>query len=152
MPYTGLTAKLVIEEKEIGYISNWSVDETCDTIEITKLGAKNKEIYPTFCYWSASAEGTADFTDKSAQYEIRRAMTEGKKVKVKFYLGTDVHESGDETEHYLEGDAYVNSFSVNISAEDKAGVSISLTGDGQLKYIPEPVVNDNADSSDTQNS
>ena len=34
MPYTGLTAKLTINDKQVAYISNWSVDETRDTIEI----------------------------------------------------------------------------------------------------------------------
>ena len=47
MPYTGLTAKLTINDKQVAYISNWSVDETRDTIEITQLGSKEKEIKPS---------------------------------------------------------------------------------------------------------
>lgn len=129
MPYTGLTAKLTINNKDVAYISNWSVDETCDTIEITRLGSKNKEVLPSLCYWSASAEGTADFSTDSAQKAIREAMVNGTEVDVKFYLDTNNNVA-------LYGKAFVNSFSVNISAEDKGGVSVSLTGNGKLNYEP----------------
>lgn len=133
MPYTGLTAKLTIDGKDVGYISNWSVDETRDTIEVTKLGSKDKEIFPTLHYWSASAEGTADFADKHSQLDIRDAMVNGKEITVKFYLDTNAKNDTAETRYvYLEGSAYVTSFSVNISAEDKGGVSISLTGTKEL--------------------
>lgn len=127
MPYTGLTARLTINDKKVAYISNWSVDETRDTIEITQLGKKEKEIKPSLHYWSASAEGTADFATESAQKEIRDAMLSDTPVDVKFYLDVDNNVA-------LYGKAYVTSFSVNISAEDKGGVSISLTGTGELTY------------------
>lgn len=132
MPYTGITGKLTIDygeksDQKVAYISNWSVDETRDVIEITQLGKKIKEIKPSLYYWSASAEGAADFSD-GAQDAIRDAMLKGEPVNVKFYLSDE-----KEKETYLEGEGYVTAFSVNISAEDKGGVSISLTGNDQLK-------------------
>lgn len=140
MPYKGITGRLTIlsdsqkNEKSSGnyvgtpvaYISNWSVEETRDVVEITQLGAKTKEILPTLLYWSASAEGAADFSG-GAQQALRKAMTEGTLVNVRFYLDKNT---------YLDGSAYVTAFSVNISAEDKGGVSISLTGNGGLKLTP----------------
>lgn len=121
--YTGLTAKLTIGENTVGYISNWSVEETRDTIEVTQIGQKNKEIYPTLCYWTASAEGTADYASDGSQKALRDAMIGGQAVQVKFYL--------NETD-YFSGTAYVTAFSTDISAEDKGNVSISLTGSGAL--------------------
>lgn len=121
--YTGLTAKLAIAETTVAYISNWSVEETRDIIEITKLGSKNKEKIPSLYGWSASADGTADFTTGSGHKELRDAMLAGTKVKAKFYLN-------DST--YLTGEAYVESLSMDISAEDKGNISISLSGDGDL--------------------
>ena len=123
--YTGLTAKLTINNSTtaVAYISNWSVDETRDIVEVTRLGEKTKEVAPTLYYWSASAEGTADFATPDAQKAIREAMITGTKIDVKFYLDNDT---------YLSGKAFVNTFSTNISAEDKGGVSISLTGSGEL--------------------
>lgn len=123
MAYTGITAKLTVGENEVAYISNWSVDETCDTIEVTKLGSRSKEVLSSFCYWTASAEGAVDFSTSSAQDTIRNAMVNGTPVQVKFYLDDNT---------YLSGTALVTAFSVNISAEDKGGVSISLTGTGEL--------------------
>ena len=123
MTYTGLTAKLTIGNDDIAYISNWSVEETRDVIEVTQLGSKNKKILPSLHYWTASAEGAADFTSSSGQKTIRDAMVNGTVITAKFYL--------DESTH-LVGNAIVTAFSVNISSEDKGGVSISLTGDGEL--------------------
>lgn len=138
MPYKGITGKLTIldgaaartadgyQGTPVAYISNWSVEETRDVVEITQLGEKSKEILPSLLYWSASAEGAADFSN-GAQQALRKAMTEGTPVNVRFYL---------DSETYLDGTAYVTAFSVNISAEDKGGVSISLTGSGELKLTP----------------
>ena len=50
-------------------------------------------------------------------------MVNGTAVNVRFYLDDGT---------YLDGIGYVTAFSVNISAEDKGGVSISLTGSGEL--------------------
>jgi predicted secreted protein len=125
MPYTGLTAKLTVGSAEVAYISNWSVEESCDTIEITQLGSNGKEVLPSLCYWTASAEGTADFSTLSAQKTLRDAMLSGTPVEVKFYLDENTA---------LKGTAIVTAFSVNISTEDKGGVSISLTGNGKLSF------------------
>lgn len=123
MAYTGLTAKLTVGGNTVAYISNWSVEETREAIEITKLGSMTKEIVPSLYSWTASAEGTADFDTDTSQTAIRQAMINGEFVEVKFYLSEN---------KYMTGTALVNSFSVNISAEDKGGVSISLTGQGSL--------------------
>lgn len=127
MIYTGLTAKLTIGENEtIGYISNWSVEETRDVIEVTQLGSKNKTVRPSLHYWTASAEGAADFESTSGQKKLRDAMVNGTAVTAKFYLDDGT---------YMTGKAYVTAFSVNISSEDKGGVSVSLTGDGELTLM-----------------
>ena len=127
--YTGLTAKLEIKTgaeaaaATVAYISNWSVEETRDIIEVTKLGSKAKEKKPSLYSWSASAEGTVDFGTSSNQKAFRDAMVAGTPVSVTFYL--------DETVKF-SGSAYIESMSVDISAEDKGNISISLNGDGEL--------------------
>lgn len=127
--YTGLTAKLEIKNGSEGaasvvaYISNWSVEETRDLIEVTKLGSKVKEKKPSLYSWTASADGTADFGSTSNQKSFRDAMIAGTPVSVTFYL--------DETTKFT-GSAYIESMSIDISAEDKGSISISLSGDGEL--------------------
>ena len=127
--YTGLTAKLEIKTGSeaaaatVAYISNWSVEETRDIIEVTKLGSKAKEKKPSLYSWSASAEGTVDFGSTTNQKAFRDAMIAGTPISVTFYL--------DETVKF-SGTAYIESMSVDISAEDKGNISISLNGDGEL--------------------
>ena len=125
--YTGITAKLTITqnetEKEIAYISNFSIEETRDMIEVTKLGTVTKEKVPSTLSWSASADGAADFASTNGQKDLRDAMTNGTLVNVKFYL--------DETT-YLTGQAYVESLSTEVSSDDKTSISISLAGTGSL--------------------
>ena len=127
--YTGLTAKLEIKTGSeaaaatVAYISNWSVEETRDIIEVTKLGSKAKEKKPSLYSWTASAEGTVDFGSTTNQKAFRDAMIAGTPISVTFYL--------DETVKF-SGTAYIESMSVDISAEDKGNISISLNGDGEL--------------------
>ena len=123
MAYTGIAAKLMVGEKPLAYVSNWSIEETKDIIEITKLGSMAKEKKPTLYSWSASADGTADFENDEAQTTLREAMIAGTPVTVKFYLS--------ET-RFLTGSAFVESLSIDISAEDKGNISISLSGNGDL--------------------
>lgn len=127
MPYTGVTAKITVKEgsaeKTIGYISNWSVEEKRDIVEYTQLGVKTKGKLPSTYGWTASADGAADFETASAQKTLRTAMLNGTAVNVKFYLDNTT---------FLTGSAYVDSLSIDISAEDKANVSISLNGIGEL--------------------
>lgn len=126
--YTGLTAKLTVEDKAIGYISNWSVEQTRDTIEITQLGKDTKEFKPSFISWTASAEGVADFEDEG-QKALVNAFEKGNQVNVEFYL-----DCKSEKMTYLTGAAIIDKLSVDISAEDKANISINLTGNGKLEF------------------
>jgi|AGTN01.1.fsa_nt_gi Phage major tail protein 2. len=129
MAYTGLTAKLTVGENEIAYISNWSIEETRDYIEVTKLNSQFKEKIPSLSSWTAKADGAVDFSTTSGQALIRDAMNNGTPVEVKFYLNYDVIS----TNHtYFTGSAYIDSLSFDISAEDKANISISLSGIGAL--------------------
>ena len=125
--YTGLTAKLKINQDstdaQVMYISNWSVEETRDIIEVTKLGSKAKEKKPSMYSWSASADGAVDFGTSSNQKALRDAMIAGTPISVTFYL--------DDTAEFT-GTAYIESMSVDISAEDKGNISISLNGEGEL--------------------
>lgn len=132
MAYSGLTAKLTLAdgstETDIGYISNFSVEETRDMIEITKFGKKSKEKIPSTYSWTASAEGSADFSTGSGQKLLRIAMIDGKPVKAKFYL-----DCTEDKAVYLYGEAFVESLSTDIASDDKGNISISLSGTGLLK-------------------
>lgn len=126
--YTGITAHLEAKRegdtaaKSIGYISNFSIEETRDVVEVSRLGHFCKDKVAALYSWSASADGAAEFA-AGGQDDLREALKTGKKISVSFYLDSNT---------YFTGDAIVESFSVDISAEDKANVSISLSGCGEL--------------------
>ena len=126
MPYSGLTAKLSLKngstETDIGYISNWSIEEKRDVMEYSTLGSNTKGKKPSVYGWTASADGVADFTD-TAQASLRTTMAGGSTVKVKFYLDSTT---------FLLGEAYIDSLKIDASASDFTKISISLNGIGTL--------------------
>ena len=128
--YTGLTGKLSIGGKDIAYISNWSVEDTTDIIEVAKLGEKFKEKLPGLQSWSASADGAVEFAlvDKnkdSGQAELFAAKHKGDEVNCEFYLDADKNVN-------FSGKGVIESLSVDLSAEDKGNISISISGSGVL--------------------
>lgn len=130
--YTGLNGYLKADGEKIAYISNWSVEETKDMLEVTSLGSDAvgklaaKDKIPTLYSWSASASGAADFATGKGHRELREKMLSGGAVEVGFYL--------DGETVFLSGTAVIESMSLDISAEDKANISISLQGIGKLAY------------------
>lgn len=132
MAYSGITAKIVVgsgEGTQVAYISNFSIEETKDILEITKLGSPTKEKIASMYSWTASADGTADFETDVAQTTLRNAMISGTPVTVKFYLSDS---------RTLTGEALVESMSIDLSAEDKGNISISLSGSGALTMNAAP--------------
>lgn len=125
--YTGITAKLEIDNKTVGYISNFSIEENRDMIEVSQLGEKIKNKIPSTLSWSASAEGAADFTTEGGHGVLRDAMINGILLNVKFFLDDDTK---------LVGKAYIESLSTEVSSDDKTSISISLAGTGELKLNP----------------
>ena len=134
--YTGLTGKVMIGEPtaaEIAYISNWSVEDTVELIEVSELGKRAKDKVAGFRGWTASADGAIEFgTDGTSGHKaLFDAMHEGKKVKCEFYLNKGV---GSEPAVKFSGTGMIESLSIDLSAEDKGNISISLSGVDELVY------------------
>jgi predicted secreted protein len=134
--YTGLTGKIIINRDAIvqntpvvAYISNWSVEDTTDIIEVTKLGNKFKEKLPGMQSWSASADGAVEFAlvdgKDSGQAELFAAKHAGTEVNCEFFLKSATKFSGK---------GIIESLSVDLSAEDKGNISISISGTGPLSH------------------
>ena len=136
--YSGLTGKLSFAEKNagggfesekvIGYISNWSVEDSRDIVEFSTLGGGEtapgfKQKRPGLQSWTASADGVVCFETGKNQKTLFDAKKSRAELKFKFYLnGSD----------YFEGRGFIESLSVDLSSEDKGNVSISIAGNGRL--------------------
>lgn len=128
--YTGLTGKVKIGKGsavEIAYISNWSVEDSVELIEVSELGKRSKDKVAGLRGWTASADGAIEFgTDGTSGHKaLFEAMHNGDKVLCEFHL--------NETTKF-SGTAMIESLSIDLSAEDKGNVSISLSGTDELIY------------------
>jgi len=124
--YTGLTGKIkigVASAGEVAYISNWSVENSAEIIEFAELGVSTRHKTSGMKGWTASADGTVMFGGDGCHKQLFDAMNNGDKVNCEFYLNDDTKFSGE---------ALIESLSVDLAAEDKGNISISLSGIGIL--------------------
>ena len=123
--YTGLTGKITVGGQEVAYISNWSVEDTVELIEVTQLGKRTKDKIAGMCGWTAAAEGAIEFGGEKGHEALFDAMHKGNKVSCEFYLDTNIKFSGN---------GMIESLSIDLSAEDKGNISISISGCDELSY------------------
>jgi len=130
--YSGLTGKIFFweedEERVIGYISNWSIEDTTDIIEFSELG----RALPTSGFkikkaglqsWSASADGAVYFEDGTNHDKLFDLKAAREIIKLQIHLNAET---------YFAGEGYIESLSVDLSAEDKGNISISISGNDKL--------------------
>jgi len=130
--YTGMTGKVMIDG-EISYISNWSIDTSAEIIEISALGQRHKYKTAGQTDWSASADGTVYFGGAGSHKKLFEAMKDGKDVDCEFFLYCPATTGSSAPEAVkFSGKGYIESLSVDLSAEDKGNISISIAGCGEL--------------------
>lgn len=145
--YTGLTGLVKVGGNKVAYISNWSVEDTMDIIEITELGEKSKKKKAGLQSWSASADGAVSFVNdineatpdagdytESSQKKLFEAKHDNEKIGIELYLNDG---SNSKDKIYFVGNGYIESLSVDLSAEDKGNISISINGNGELLIYKE---------------
>ena len=135
--YTGLTGKVTIDGNKVAYISNWSVEASREIIEAAQLGEKTREKAAGLMSWTASADGAVMFgqvnNQDSGHKALFTAMNAGEPVDCEFYLlSNSSGNSGQEVK--FSGKGLIESLSVDLSAEDKGNISISISGCGELTY------------------
>lgn len=138
--YTGITAKLTMKDKNVAYITNWSVENTCETLELTTLGSKNKEVLPSFTDWSATAEGYASFANSNNSDALYAAMENGEPIKFEFALETETVGEVEKVKSGFKGQALIESLSLKASAGEYPAVSISIVGVEPLEFIENAAV------------
>lgn len=129
MAVAGKNGKVVIGEtatqKVVG-IKNWSLELSLDTLETTALGDDWKNYITGLKEWSASSEGDYEVpVDADGQKTLQDAFLNGTTVTVKLYVdGTN----------YYQGEAYINSLSIEDPVDDVVSISIEFTGTGALTF------------------
>ena len=104
--HTGSAGTVKVGSNAVAEVKNWTLDQSQDTVETTKLGDKVK----TFSATQSSSSGTMDCfwdeTDTSGQ----GAMTIGTTVVLNLYP-----EGADSGDTYYSGSAIINSIGVSQS-------------------------------------
>lgn len=130
-PYSGLTARVQLNNATIGYINNVQLDLDKDIAEIDQFGAQYKEKLPTIKNWTASADGTVAFEAGDAQHKLYQAYESGEFVTLAIKLDEGV---------YFEGSALVKSLSISGEPTDALKLSVEFEGSGGVTFtLPETV-------------
>ena len=129
MAVAGKNGKVVVgasASKKVVGIKNWSLELTLDTLETTALGDDWKNYITGLKEWSASSEGDYEVpVDTEGQKALQDAFLNGTTVMVKLYVdGTN----------YYQGEAYINSLSIEDPVDDVVSISIEFTGTGALTF------------------
>ena len=157
--YTGLTGRLRIRRlnstgdiapnlpaDDIAFISNWNVETSVEVIEAASLGQPTRRKKAGLRNWTASADGTICFaatTPVSGHQRLFDAMNNGDEVRCEFFLDIgavavpSVSAARDQVR--FVGNGIIESLSIDLSAEDKGNISISINGSGPLALERGPV-------------
>lgn len=120
-PYTGLTARIKINQTLIGYLNSVELNLDKDIIEILQFGAQYKEKVPAIKNWTASAEGTVAFAAGESQHKLYQAYESGELVELTIML--------DEVTCFI-GKALVSSLSISGAPDDAMNLSAEFEGSG----------------------
>lgn len=120
-PYTGLTARIKINNTLIGYMNSVELSLDKDIIEILQFGAQYKEKVPAIKNWTASAEGTVAFAAGESQHKLYQAYESGELVELTIML--------DEVTAFV-GKALVSSLSISGAPDDAMSLSAEFEGSG----------------------
>lgn len=128
-PYTGLTARIKINETLIGYLNSVELNLEKDVIEILQFGAEYQEKVPAIKNWTASSEGTVAFASGESQHKMFQAYESGELVELTIQLD-------DST--FFKGKALVSSFSISGAPDDAMNISVEFEGSGGVTLtLPE---------------
>lgn len=112
--------------KKVVGIKNWSLELSLETLETTALGDDWKNYIAGLKEWSASSEGDYEVpVDSEGQKALQDAFLNGTTVMVKLYV---------DKSNYYQGEAYINSLSIEDPVDDVVSISIEFTGTGALSF------------------
>lgn len=138
--YTGRTGELLVANKPVAKVRDWSLDTTVDLLSTSTLedfanrfipGNKGATGSATLMYYRLETAdinaGYAQFTDLLAKVQKVGAVTSADKVRMKLNVGKGLGTSDD-----IVFDAYITSASVSVATGELTTVPIQFTVDGDF--------------------
>ena len=134
--YQGTEGKITVKtpegtEEYLVHMSSWTVDMAKTIDESSFFGGSAEEEgfvekTPGVKSWTGSIEGAADLATGSGQTTVLESYAEDTLITATFYLNATTG---------IRGNAYVENITVNHTAEGKAEISASLSGNGAPTFI-----------------
>ena len=121
--HTGKNGIVKIGSNAVAEVKSFTVEETGDTAETTKMGDEWRSYKPTLKSWSGSLEAQWDDADTTGQ----GALSIGAEVALKLYPDDDA--TGDVE---FSGNAIVTGISRSVTFDGITSVSFTFQGNGAL--------------------
>jgi predicted secreted protein len=121
--HKGSEGLIKVGSATISEIKSYSLEESADTIEITKMGDAARQYLPSLTSFSGSVDCFWDETDTTGQV----ALAVGASVTLVFYP-----EGADSGDTYYSGTALVTGKTITGSFDGMVEASISVQGTGAI--------------------
>ena len=128
----GKDGLIKLDENQIGYIDNFSINVNQGSAETSQIGKTWREYIPTCKDWSGSLSGTLDYADtaqKAIVDDLASSTPAGTAISCEFKVGPALT---------YEGEIQITAISITGSFADKVAVSINFQGTGELSIKSTP--------------
>lgn len=128
-PYSGTAGSVVLVSGGttlVGWITEWSLDKSLETVDTTSFGNNNRTRIPSIKDATGSFSGSfAD--DDTAQASIITAFENGTFVGLRLYVGT--------AKYFNIGSAVITGYNPTMSVDGKADISYDFESNGSSALV-----------------
>lgn len=128
-PYSGTAGSVVLISGGttlVGWITEWSLDKSLETVDTTSFGNNNRTRIPSIKDASGNFSGSFDDSD-SAQSAIISAFEAGTFVGLRLYVGT--------AKYFNIGSAVITGYNPTMSVDGKADISYDFESNGSSALV-----------------
>lgn len=123
--HKGSEGLVKIGANTVAEVKSYSIEESADTVETTKMGDTARTYLPSLTTFSGTIECHWDETDTSGQ----GAMTIGAQVTLNLYPEGD---NASESDSYYSGNVIITGVSRSAAMDDIVAATYSFQGTGAL--------------------
>jgi hypothetical protein len=128
-PYSGTAGSVVLVSGGttlVGWITEWSLDKSLETVDTTSFGNNNRTRIPSIKDATGSFSGSFDDGD-TAQSAIITAFENGTFVGLRLYVGT--------AKYFNIGSAVITGYNPTMSVDGKADISYDFESNGSSALV-----------------
>lgn len=128
-PYSGTAGSVVLVSGGttlVGWITEWSLDKSLETVDTTSFGNNNRTRIPSIKDATGSFTGSFDDVD-TAQAALITAFENGTFVGLRLYVGT--------AKYFNIGSAVVTGYNPTMAVDGKADIEYTFESNGSSALV-----------------